>query len=137
MVATMVYCCHRHSKNRPDYGSYLATPQQQGTECSGKYVSKSEFYGMGVGCCYCQRCGEFMMFLVDRLVQEAGMQQSDRKWKKAKKEAVINNKISRVATSISQNELKSSIAANFCPTFFWLRFSFLCYFFTYWFRSIR
>ena len=103
MVATMVYCCYRHCKDRPDYGSHLATPQQQGTQCSGKYVSKSEFYGMGVGCCYCQRCGEFMMFLVDRLVQEAGMQQSDRKWKKAKKEAVINNKISRVATSIQYN----------------------------------
>ena len=29
----------------------------------------------------------------------------------------------------SQNELSSSIAANFCPTFFLLRFSFLCYFF--------
>ena len=28
----------------------------------------------------------------------------------------------------SQNELSSPIAANFCPTFFWLRFSFLCYF---------
>ena len=28
----------------------------------------------------------------------------------------------------SQNELSSPIAANFCPTFFWPRFSFLCYF---------
>ena len=37
----------------------------------------------------------------------------------------------------SQNELSSTIAANFCPTIFWLRFSFLCYFFTLWYRSIR
>ena len=36
----------------------------------------------------------------------------------------------------SQNELSSPNAANFCPRFFWLRFSFLCYFF-YWYRSIR
>ena len=29
----------------------------------------------------------------------------------------------------SLNELSSPIAANFCPTFFWLRFSFLMLFF--------
>ena len=38
---------------------------------------------------------------------------------------------------ISQSELSSPIAANFCPTIFGLRFSFLCYFLPYWYRSIR
>ena len=37
----------------------------------------------------------------------------------------------------SQNELNSPIAANSCPTIFRLRFLILCYFFTYWYMSLR